>query len=276
VQRLGEEKAHYCVNPECPSRMHRGLEHFVSRGAMDVRGLGERTVELLLRSGLVRDYAGLYRLTREQILELEGFQERSAENLLDGIRESKQRGLARLLGALGIRHVGEHAAQILARRFGSMKALRDAPLDEIAAVHGIGRTTAEAVHGYLADERTRKLLDDLESLGVRMTEDEGAAPAGAELAGLGFVITGTLPTLSRGEAKAFIEAHGGRVTGSVTGKTDYLVVGEDAGSKLVKARELGVRELSEADLLDLPATLAADASRPGPAPSDTPQQLELP
>lgn len=276
VQRLGEEAAHYCVNPACPSRMHRGLEHFVSRGAMDVRGLGERTVDLLLRSGLVKDYAGLYRLTRDQLLELEGFQERSAQNLLDGIEASKQRGLARLLSALGIRHVGEHASQLLARRFGSMDALRAASMEEIAAVHGIGGTTAEALHAYLSDPRAAALLDDLAALGVVMTEDAGSPPAGTGLAGLSFVITGTLPTLSRGDAKAFVEAHGGRVTGSVTGRTDYLVVGDDAGSKLAKARELGVRALSEADLLDLPAALAADASLPGAAPTDAPEQPELP
>jgi DNA ligase (NAD+) len=275
AQRLGEEKAHYCANPECPSRMHRGLEHFVSRSAMDVRGLGERTVDLLLRSGLVRSYADLYRLTKEQLLELEGFQERSAQNLLDGIAESKQRGLARLLNALGIRHVGEHASQLLARRFGSMDALRAAPVEEVAAVHGIGATTAEALHAYLQDDRARALLDDLATL-VKTTEDAAAPAAGTAFAGLGFVVTGTLPTLSRGEAKAFIESHGGRVTGGVTGKTDYLVVGEDAGSKLAKARELGVAELTEAELLALPAARAAEAPPPSDPPSaDAPLELEI-
>jgi DNA ligase (NAD+) len=259
VQRVGEEKAHYCANPACPSRMHRGLEHFVSRGAMDVRGLGERTVELLLRAGLVRDYADLYRLTREQLLELEGFQERSAQNLLDGIAESGQRGLARLLGALGIRHVGAHASQLLARRFGSMERLRTASREEIAAVHGIGDTTAEALHAYLADPRTGELLDRLAEAGVKMTEDAAADPAGAGLARLSFVITGTLPTLSRSEAKAFIESHGGRVTGTVTKKTDYLVAGADAGSKLTKAQEIGVPQLTEEELLALPERLAAGA-----------------
>jgi DNA ligase (NAD+) len=256
VERLGEEKAHYCANPACASRMHRGLEHFVSRGAMDVRGLGERTVELLLRAGLVRDFADLYRLTREQLLELEGFQERSAQNLLDGIAESGQRGLARLLGALGIRHVGAHASQLLARRFGSMERLRTASREEIAAVHGIGDTTAEALHAYLADPRTGELLDRLAEAGVKMTEDAAAA-AGAGLAGLSFVITGTLPTLSRSEAKAFIESHGGRVTGTVTKKTDYLLAGADAGSKLAKAQEIGVPQLTEEELLALPERLAA-------------------
>ena len=287
ADRVGEEKAHYCVNPACPSRMHRGLEHFVSRGAMDVRGLGERTVDLLLRAGLVKDYADVYRLTKEQLLELEGFQDRSAQNLLDGIAASKERGLARLLNALGIRHVGEHAAQLLARRFGSMDALRAASVEEIAAVHGIGDTTAEALHAWLRDERSGRLLDDFASLGVTMTEDAVAAPAGEELAGKSFVVTGTLPTLSRTEAKAFIESHGGRVTGSVTGKTDYLVVGEDAGSKLAKARELGVAELTEEALLALPAALAAHSPPPAqgagdesPPPADdagdTPLERELP
>ena len=271
--RLGEEKAHYCVNPACPSRMHRGLEHFVSRSAMDIRGLGERTVDLLLRAGLVKSYADLYRLTKEQLLELEGFQDRSAQNLLEGIEESRERGLARLLNALGVRHVGEHAAQLLARHFRSLDRVRAAPVEEIAAVHGIGETTAEALRTYLDDAGTGALLDDLEQL-LKTTEDVAGDPAGAELVGRSFVVTGTLPTLSRGEAKTFIESHGGRVTGSVTGKTDYLVVGEDAGSKLAKARELGVRELTEADLLALPATLAADTPPPEPAPADAPEQLE--
>jgi DNA ligase (NAD+) len=273
AQRLGEEKAHYCPNPACPSRMHRGLEHFVSRSAMDIRGLGERTVELLLRAGLVRDYADLYRLTREQLLELEGFQERSAQNLVDGIAESRGRGLSRLLNALGIRHVGEHAGQVLARQFGSLERLRAATRDELASVHGIGDTTADALHAFLSDPAAGALLDRLAAHGVKTTEDAAAPPEATELAGLSFVVTGTLPTLSRDEARAFIEAHGGRVTGSVTGKTDYLVVGEDAGSKLAKARELGVRELGESELLDLPARLAGAQDDPAAAPA-APHQPE--
>jgi DNA ligase (NAD+) len=211
---------------------------------------------LFLERGLVRDVADLYRLTEADLLALEGFKERSAANLLAGIAESRTRGLSRVLFGLGIRHVGEHAAELLARHFGTMERILDAPVEELEAVHGIGRTTAEALHAFAQQERNREVVRKLAESGVVMVE-ERAAPAEGVLSGLTFVVTGTLPTLSRTECQRLIEERGGRVTGSVTRKTDYLVVGEDAGSKLTKAQELGVPQLTEAQLLALVEERAA-------------------
>ena len=259
VERPSEEVMTYCPNSACPARIYWGVVHFASRGALDIRGLGEERIRLFLERGLVRDVADLYSLGKDQLLALEGFKEKSAQNLLDGIAASKEQGFARVLFGLGIRHVGETAAQLLARAFGSADRLAAASTDEIAAVHGIGATTAEAVHGFFAEERNREVVEKLRAAGVKLTE-ERVEPASGPFTGLTFVITGTLPTLSRTDAGEFIESRGGRVAGSVSKKTDYLVAGEDAGSKLAKARELGVKELSEADLLALPDRLAAEAS----------------
>lgn len=256
VERPEDEVMLYCPNSACPARIYWGLVHFVSRGAMDIRGLGERTVQTLLDREMVHDVADIYALTEEQLLELEGFKEKSARNLLDGIAASKTQGLARLLFGLGVRHVGEVAAQTLARHFGSIDALTAASTEEIEAVHGIGHVMADALHTWLAEPRNQRVVEKLRAAGVVMTE-ERAKPATGALTGKAFVVTGTLPSLSRGDAVAFIESHGGRVTGSVTKKTDYLVVGEDAGSKLAKAQELKIEQLSEAQLLALPETLAA-------------------
>ena len=292
VERPHEEVMTYCPNSACPARIYWGVVHFAARGAMDIRGLGEERIRLFLEKGLVRDVGDLYSLTEEMLLSLEGFQAKSARNLLEGIEESKTRGFARVLFGLGIRHVGEIAARILARHFGSADRLMGAsveeipPVDEIAAVHGIGDTTAETVHAFFTETRNREVVEKLRAAGVVLTE-ERAEPAAGPFTGLSFVVTGTLPTLSRGDATAFIEARGGRVGGSVSKKTDYLVVGEDAGSKLVKARELGVKELSEADLVALAeARASADGSDEGSADAsegddgaagaaDTPLQLDL-
>ena len=249
VERPADEVMTYCPNTACPARIFWGLVHFAGRHAMDIRGLGERTAQQLLDKGLVSDVGDLYSLTPEQVLGMEGFKEKSAENLLSGIEESKARGLARALFALGVRHVGEHAAELLARAFGSMDRLMAATADQMAAVHGIGRTTAEALASFFAEPRNREVVEKLARAGVKLTE-ERAEPAEGPLTGRTFVITGTLPALSRNEATALIEGAGGRVTGSVTKKTDFLVAGEDAGSKLARARELGVPVLTEAELLE--------------------------
>ncbi|HEX2077573.1 MAG TPA: NAD-dependent DNA ligase LigA [Longimicrobium sp.] len=272
VERPEGEAMLYCPNSACPDRIFWGLAHFVSRGAMDIRGLGERTIATLLERGMVRDVGDIYALTEEQLLTLEGFKEKSARNLLDGIEASKQQGLARVLFGLGVRHVGEIAAQTLARHFGSMDRLMAASAGEIEAVHTIGHTMAEALHSWMAEPRNQEVVRKLADAGVKMTE-ERPEPAEGPFTGRTFVITGTHPTMSRTQMEEFIQQRGGRVTGSVTKKTDYLVVGEDAGSKLAKARELGVKELSEADLLAL-------AEAPAPSPStepsaDEPLQLEL-
>lgn len=249
VERPAGEVATYCPNTSCPARLFWGVVHFAGRSAMDIRGLGERTVELLLEKGLVRDVADLYTLTPDDLLKLEGFQQKSAENLISGIQSSRDRGLARLLHALGVRHVGENASQLLAQAFGSMDRLMSATKEEIAAVHGIGATTAEALTAFFAEPRNRQVIEKLRAAGLRMTE-ERQRPVEGPLSGQCFVVTGTLPTLSRKEMSRIIEEAGGRVAGSVTRATDFLVVGEDAGSKLTRARELGIPELSEAEILD--------------------------
>ncbi|HET7275899.1 MAG TPA: NAD-dependent DNA ligase LigA [Longimicrobiaceae bacterium] len=248
VERPEEEVMTYCPNGSCPARIFWGIVHFASRGAMDIRGLGERTCQLLLDEGMVEDVGDLYSLDTDRVLSLEGFQLKSAEKLLAGLEESKSRGLARVLFGLGVRHVGSTAAEILARKFGSMDRLLETTEDEFAAVHGIGATTASALTSFLAEPRNRETIEKLERAGVDLTEPEAQAFDGP-FAGKTFAITGTLPTLSRKQTTSIIEQAGGRVTGSVSGSTDFLVVGDDAGSKLSRARELGVTELSEADLL---------------------------
>jgi DNA ligase (NAD+) len=274
VERPEGEAMLYCPNSACPARIYWGLAHFVSRGAMDIRGLGERTIATLLERGMVRDVGDIYALTKEQLLELEGFKEKSAQNLLAGIDASRQQGLARVLFGLGVRHVGEIAAQTLARHFGSMERLMAASVQEIEAVHTIGGIMAAALHAWMAEPRNQEVVRKLAQAGVKMTEDR-AEPAQGPFTGRTFVITGTHPTMSRPQMEAFIQERGGRVTGSVTRKTDYLVVGEDAGSKLAKAQELGIAQLSEAELLALPAALASAAEPSGAPAENEPVQLEL-
>ena len=269
VERPEGEAMLYCPNSACPARIYWGLAHFVSRGAMDIRGLGERTIATLLERGMVRDVGDIYALTEEQLLTLDGFKAKSAQNLLAGIEASKQQGLARVLFGLGVRHVGEIAAQTLARHFGSMERLAAASTEEIEAVHTIGHTMAEALHSWLAEPRNQEVVAKLDAAGVRMTE-ERTEPAQGPFTGKAFVITGTHPTMTRPQMEEFIQQRGGRVAGSVSKKTDYLVAGEDAGSKLAKARELGIRELSEADLLALPELLAAGPAGADPDPSTEP------
>jgi DNA ligase (NAD+) len=253
VERPEEEVMTYCPNASCSARIFWGIVHFVSRGAMDIRGLGERTCEQLLEMGMVEDVGDLYSLKMDDLLRLEGFKEKSAENLLAGLEGSKSRGLGRVLHGLGVRHVGETAAQLLARSFGSIDRLLEASQEEIAAVHGIGDTTAEALVNFFAEPRNRAVIEKLKDAGVDLTE-EAARPAEGALVGMTFVITGTLPTLSRKQATSIVEGAGGRVTGTVSRATDALIVGEDAGSKLTKARELGVAEWTEAELLERAGT----------------------
>jgi DNA ligase (NAD+) len=248
VERPDEEVMSYCPNGACPARLYWGLVHFVSRGALDIRGLGERTIQQLLDAELVRDPADLYYLTAEQLLGLEGFQRKSAENLLEGIEASRERGLTRVLFGLGVRHVGQAAAELLARAFGSIDRLMAASADEFAAVHGIGRTTAEALATYFAEPRNQQIIEKLRAAGVRL-EEEQTTPVEGPLSGRCFVLTGTLPSLSRKEATELIERAGGRVMGNVTRKTDFVVAGAEPGSKLEKARELGIPVLSEEELL---------------------------
>ncbi len=248
VVRDDEEVAIYCPNVACPGRRLEGLVHFASRGAMDIRGLSYARIEQLVEAGMVADAADLYSLTTEQVTSLERFADRSAQLLVEAIAASKAQPLSRLLFGLGIRHVGEGAAELLARHFGTMEALLAATEDEVAAVHGIGPIIAKSVVEYAANPAAVTLISRLAEAGVTMTEPQPVAVDGA-LKGLTVVITGTLPTLSRTEASEMLERAGARVTDSVSKKTSFLVAGDAAGSKLEKAKTLGVEVIDEAELL---------------------------
>jgi DNA ligase (NAD+) len=236
-----------CPNRDCPARRWQLLKHFVSRGAMDIEGLGEKQVALLQEHGLVRTAGDFYRLEQAQLVELEGFAELSARNLLQAIEGSKERPFARVLFALGIEEVGEVTARNLAQRFREIDALLGASEQQIAETPGIGEKMAKVIREQLDDERMRALIEDLRELGLRLRE-EGPAPSQGPLAGKTLVLTGTLPEWSREQATERIMAAGGRVTGSVSRNTDYLVAGESPGSKLQKAERLEVRVLDEAAL----------------------------
>jgi len=239
-----------CPNRRCPDRQWQLLKHFVSRGAMDIDGLGEKQVAQLQQAGLVRTPADFYRLRPEQLEELEGFGALSARRTVENIQASKERGFGRLLFAIGLEEVGEVTGRNLAQRFRTMDALLAASPEEILDTPGVGPKMAEAIHAQLADPAMRELIADLRAQGVRM-ELEGPAPSEGPLAGRTFVLTGALPTLSREEATQRILAAGGRVTTGVSKKTDYLVAGESPGSKLEKAERLAVAVLDEAGLLGL-------------------------
>jgi DNA ligase (NAD+) len=251
-----EEVASYCPNLACPGRRLEALAHFVSRAGMDIRGLSYQRLEALIAKGLVRDAADLYTITAEQLVPrkddpdsgVPGFQGKSAAALVDAIAASKPQPLSRLLNAVGIRHVGAESAKLLARSFGSLDALAAASVEEIEALHGVGRTMAESVRSWLDDPSMQALVRRLAAAGVRMDEPR-AATADGVLKGMKIVLTGTLPTLSRPEATELIEGAGGKVTSSVSKATDLVVAGDEAGSKLEKARELGVTVIDEAELL---------------------------
>jgi len=233
----------YCVNRVCPSRVEQGISHFASRGAMDIEGLGERTVVMLVASGLVADVADLFRLTTDDLLTLEGFGDISAANVISAIDEARERPLADVLIGLGIAHLGPTSAEALATRFQSMDGILGASPDDIAAIDGIGPTIAESVAEFLADDLNRRVVNKLGESEVRLDIVEGA-DLPQNLVGLAIVVTGTVPGYSRDEATAAIKGRGGKSPGSVSKKTLALVVGEGAGaSKLTKAEELGVPQL---------------------------------
>jgi DNA ligase (NAD+) len=236
-----------CPNRDCPARAWQLLKHFVSRGAMDIEGLGEKQVAMLQERGLLKTAGDFYRLGRDQLVALEGFGEVSARKTLDAIEASKERPFARVLFALGIEEVGEVTARNLAQRFRDIDALLGASAEQIAETPGIGEKMARSIRSQLDDPRMRSLVDDLRKIGLRFAA-EGPAPGEGPLAGRTLVLTGTLPQWSREQASERIMAAGGRVTGSVSKNTDYLVAGESAGSKLQKAEKLGVPVLDEAGL----------------------------
>ena len=238
-----------CVNPACPAQTARRIVHFASKGAMNIDGLGPQVVDLLIREGKIADIADLYELRAEDIEPLERMGKKSAENLVSAIEASKSRGLERLLFALGVRQVGEVAAEAIAAKMRTLDACFEASHEDFSSIEDIGEITASALVEFFADENTRTLCDRLVALGVH-TEAVAEKPADT-LAGLTFVLTGTLPTLTRDEASELIKRAGGKVSGSVSKKTSYVVAGEEAGSKLTKAEALGVPVIDEAKLLEM-------------------------
>jgi len=263
VEHFEGEVAWYCVNAACPAQLLRNIEHFVSRGAMDIVGLGTRIVEKLIETGRVKDVADIYGLKRANILEAVTKKDRKtekeppgkiADNLLAAIEASKSRSLGRLIAALGIHGVGEVGAGDLARHFSDLDALSKASADEIQQIDGIGPSVAESVADWFSLPYNLKVLKKLKASGVWPQGGEGAGAksrASDAFSGQTFVITGTLPTFSREDAKAFIESHGGKVTDSVSKKTSYLVLGEAPGSKFDKAKSLGVKIVGEEELKKL-------------------------
>jgi len=239
-----------CTNSACPAQLKERLHHFGSRRAMDIEHLGDSTIEQLVGTGRVKDFADLYTLTGAEIGALDRFAEKSAENLVRAIGASRERGLTRLLNALGIRLVGERVAQLLATRYGSLEAIAAASESELGEVHGIGEEIARSIVAFFKDPTNQRVIERLRAVGV--VTDAPVAPAGPKpLAGKTIVLTGSLPTLSREAARELIERSGGRVVNSVSRKTDYVVVGEAAGSKADDARRMGVTMLDEAGLLAL-------------------------
>ena len=246
-----DEVALRCINPRCPAQIKEGLTHFASRDAMNITGLGPAVVEKLFAKELVQDVAGIYRLTVEDLLQLEGFKEKSAQKLVDAIQASKGNSAEKLLFGLGIRHVGSKASQLLLQEFHSISALAEAEVETIAAIDSLGMVVAESLQRYFAQEGSRLLLEELKDAGVNLEYLGQKVAADAPLSGKTVVLTGKLERLTRSEAKAKLEALGAKVTGSVSKKTDLLVAGSDAGSKLSKAQELSIEIQDEAWLESL-------------------------
>ena len=254
VVRLEGEADYYCVNTECPAQFIRLVEHFASRGAMDIEGLGSKLAVQLVEEKLVVNLADLFRLTFEDLIALEGFAEKKAENLLNGILDSKSRPLSRLLFGLGIRYVGKTVAELLVSHFPSMERIGNASIEEYEHIEGVGPSIAQSVHDWFKVEKNTNLIKDLSEVGVNLTRlpEEGALiDKESPLIGKQFVITGTLSQMGRIEAQQLIKRAGGKVSSSVSGNTDYLVAGEKPGSKFTKAKQLGVPVLDEGAFLDL-------------------------
>ena len=255
VEKLAGEVDIYCSNIDCPAQLVRSIEHWVSRGAMDIVGMGERQARQFVEAGLIRSIPDIYRLSEASFAGREGYGERRVSNLLASIEASKQRPLERVIAALGIRGIGGVAAQDLARHFRSLAALAGASSDDLLALEGVGPNSAQSVVDFFNTPANQQLVAELRELGVRTEDTAPAAPQGTRLEGKTFVITGALEGMSREAAQALIEAEGGKVSGSVSKKTSYLLAGAAAGSKLAKAQSLGVPVI---DLADLQSLLEAD------------------
>ena len=244
VFREEDEAALRCENPECPAQRLRNLIHFASRDAMDIEGLGPAVLEQLLEEKLICNVYDLYKLDRQSIASLERMGDKSADNLLEAVEKSKEADLFRVIFALGIRNIGQKAAKLLADRFGTMEAVMEASLEDITAIDGFGRIMAENVVKFFALPQSRHLVEQLKNAGVNMVCR--AERVDTRFAGMTFVLTGTLPTMKRDEAAALIEKYGGKTSGSVSKKTTIVLAGEDAGSKLIKAQQLGIRVIDQA------------------------------
>ena len=251
VHREEDEAAIRCTDALCPAQLARSIEHFVSRDAMDIEGLGPSIVDKFLENNLIKSSADLYKLQVEDISVLDKMGQKSAENLIASLEKSKGNDMSRLLFALGIRHIGLGAAKKISKAVGSIDALFDITTEELCTIEDVGAIMAQSLVDYFARESTRELIDSLKASGVNMQSLATDEATGNALEGLTFVITGTLPTLGRKEASALIEENGGKVTGSVSKKTDYLLAGEEAGSKLDKANSLGIKVISEEELYQL-------------------------
>jgi DNA ligase (NAD+) len=253
VTYLGDDVALFCVNAACPAQLVRQIEYFVSRGAMDIEGFGIKIGEQLAEEGLIKDIADIYFLSREQLMGLEGFADKKVDNLLESIEASKQQPFERVLIGLGIRYVGGTVAGLIVDAFPSMDKIRQASQEELEAIDGVGPRIAESIVAWFKRPDNVALVEKLQRAGVTLeattSDDEAIVPQ--SLAGITFVITGTLPSWTRDQAKAFIQQYGGKVTGSVSKKTNYLLAGENAGSKLAKAQALGVTILDENGLKQL-------------------------
>jgi DNA ligase (NAD+) len=249
VVRTPGEADHRCVNANCAAKLQGTILHFASRHVMDIDGLGDALVSQLTERGMVKNVADLYRLTQDDLLKLERMGDKSAQNVLDEIAASKKLPLERVIYGLGIRFVGERTAQFLAEHFGSLDAIMKASAEELQEVNEVGPRIAESIVEFFSDQHNRQLVNDLRKAGLTLTGQK--KEKGTKLAGKTFVLTGTLERYSRDEAKKMIEDAGGRVSGSVSKKTDYVVAGDDAGSKLDKARELGVTVIGEDEMESL-------------------------
>ncbi|PYJ00970.1 MAG: DNA ligase (NAD(+)) LigA, partial [Verrucomicrobia bacterium] len=248
----GEAVVWRCPNPDCPAQIHGRIEHWCGRGAMDIEGCGEVLAAQLVKTGLVRDVADLYKLTLAQVSKLERMGEQSARNFLDGVAASKSRDAWRLLFGLGILHVGAGVAKSLGRAFATVDDVFAARVDQLAEVEDVGDVIAQSITRWYAEDRNRKLIERLRQAGLNFRSSlyQPAAALGP-FAGKTFVLTGTLPSMTREEATAKIEALGGKVTNSVSKKTDFVLAGADAGSKLDKAQKLGLKVLDQAEFLKM-------------------------
>lgn len=249
VVREEDEADLRCVNPDCPAQRLRNLIHFTSKDAMDMDGLGPAVLEKLIQEQYVSHVDDLYTLTAQEIALIDGFQLKSAENIINAVEKSKTNDLYRVIYGLGIRHIGEKAAKLLAMRFGTMENVMNATLDEVASIDGFGAVMAQSVVDFFSLEPSRALVERLVAAGVNMTAQ--VSRVDDRFAGMTFVLTGTLPTMKRNEAAALVEKYGGKTAGSVSKKTTYVLAGEDAGSKLTKAQQLGVTIIDEATFLDM-------------------------